>query len=128
MKNNKLIIALFIGVISAKQIPNINMIGAGIAHNDFVQVVNDTEFAKDHLDYGLHNTNEGKNLQNAFQIWAETQEAKDLFVVAQNSPKSKEGKPIFDELEAAGDIVETHGLLGESDGYHYAYLDNKQFA
>jgi hypothetical protein len=128
MKNNKLVVSLFVGAISAKQISNINMISAGIAHNDFVQVVNDTEQAKAYLDYGLHDTNEGKNLQSAFQIWTETQEAKDFFFVAQNFPKSKEGKPIFDELEAAGNVVETHGLLFEKDGNHYAHLDNKQFA
>ena len=46
MKNHKLIVALFIGVISAEQIPNINMIGAGMAHNDFLQVTKDTQAAK----------------------------------------------------------------------------------
>ena len=49
MKNHKLIVALFIGVISAEQIPNINMIGAGMAHNDFLQVTKDTQAAKHHI-------------------------------------------------------------------------------
>jgi hypothetical protein len=48
-------------------------------------------------------------------------------LVAEHFPQSKEGKPIFDELEAAGNIVEAHGILGEKDGNHYAYLDNKDF-
>jgi hypothetical protein len=30
MKNNKLVVALFVGAISTKQLPNINMIGAGM--------------------------------------------------------------------------------------------------
>ena len=72
MKNNKIVVALFIGAISPKQMPNINMIGAGIAHNDLVQVVNDTEQAKGYFGYALHESNEGKNLQSAFQIWSET--------------------------------------------------------
>ena len=104
------------------------MIGAGISNNDLVQVVNDTEKAKIHLGYALHDSIEGKNLQSAFQAWVETQEAKDFLFVADNFPKSEDGKPIFDELEAAGNVVETHGILGEKDGHHYAYLDNKQFA
>ena len=128
MKNNKLVVALFVGAISAKQMPYINMIGAGIAHNDLVQVVNDTKQAEGYLGYALHDSNEGKNLQSAFQIWAETKEAKDFLLVAEHFPKSKEGKPIFDEFEAAGNVVETHGVLGEKDGHHYAYLDNNQFA
>ena len=45
MKNNKIVIAIFIGIISAEQMPNINMIGAGMAHNDFVQVRNDSQDA-----------------------------------------------------------------------------------
>ena len=43
MKNNKLITALFLGTISAKQMANINMMGAGFADNDFVQVYNDNK-------------------------------------------------------------------------------------
>jgi hypothetical protein len=48
-------------------------------------------------------------------------------LVAEHFPQSKEGKPIFDELEAAGNIVEAHGILGEVEGVHYAHLDNKEF-
>ena len=48
-------------------------------------------------------------------------------LAAEFFPKSKEGKPILDELEAAGHVIETHGVLGEKDGHHYAYLENQQF-
>jgi len=47
-------------------------------------------------------------------------------LVAEHFPSSKEGKPIFDELEAAGHVVETHGILGTNEQSHYAYLDNQQ--
>ena len=48
-------------------------------------------------------------------------------LVAEHFPSSKEGKPIFDELEAAGHVVETHGILGTNEQSHYAYLDNQNF-
>jgi hypothetical protein len=35
---------------------------------------------------------------------------------AEAFPSSEEGKPIFDELEEAGHIVETNGIIGEQEG------------
>jgi hypothetical protein len=49
-------------------------------------------------------------------------------LVAEHLPKSKEEKPNFDELEAAGNVFETHGVLGEKYGNHFAYLNNKLFS
>ena len=102
------------------------MIGAGMLHKDFVQVSNATENAVGWLDYGLHETNEGKNVQDAFKIWADSKEAKDFMTVAEYFPESPEGKPIFDELEAAAHIVDEHGSLGvtEDPHSHYAHLSN----
>jgi len=61
----------------------ISMIGAGMLHNDFVQVSNATENAVGWLDYGLHETVEGKNVQDAFKIWADSKEAQDFKKVAE---------------------------------------------
>jgi hypothetical protein len=45
-------------------------------------------------------------------------------------PSSREGKPIFDELETAHNVVATHGSLDETEDphSHYAYLDNEHLA
>ena len=46
--------------------------------------------------------------------------------VAEYFPESPEGKPVFDELEAAAHIVDEHGSLGvtEDPHSHYAHLSN----
>jgi hypothetical protein len=36
MKNYKIVVALLVGAISANQMPNFNMMDAGITHNGFV--------------------------------------------------------------------------------------------
>ena len=130
MKNNKLIVALFVGAISAKQLPNINMIGAGLLHDDFVQVANDTQNAAFMLDYALNDSNEGKNLQSAFEIWADSASGKDVLNKAHQFPSDPQGKLIFDELEAAHNVVATHGSLDETEDphSHFAYLDNEHLA
>jgi len=106
------------------------MIGAGMLHNDFVQVSNATENAVGWLDYGLHETGEGKNVQDAFKIWADSKEAQDFMKVAEYFPESPEGKPLFNELEAAGHVVHEHGSFGQTEDphSHFAHLSNEGLA
>ena len=90
----------------------------------------DTSNAAFIIDYTLHETNEGKNLQSAFEIWADSASGKDVLSTAHQCPSSREGKPIFDELEAAHNVVATHGSLDETEDphSHYAYFDNEHLA
>ena len=82
------------------------------------------------LDYALHNSNEGKNLQSAFDIWADSPSGKDVLTKAHEFPSDPQGKLIFDELESAHNVVAAHGSLGETEDphSHYAYLDNEHLA
>ena len=90
----------------------------------------DTSNAAFIIDYTLNETNEGKNLQSAFEIWADSASGKDVLSTAHQFPSSREGKPIFDELETAHNVVATHGSLDETEDphSHYAYLDNEHLA
>ena len=108
----------------------ISMIGAGLLHDDFVQVANDTKDAAFMLDYALHYSDEGKNLQSAFDIWADSPSGKDVLTKAHEFPSDPQGKLIFDELESAHNVVAAHGSLDETEDphSHYAYLDNEHLA
>jgi len=62
MYSNKIVVALFVGAVSAKQLPNINMIGAGMLKSGQADVHNATVYAEAYGQYSLHNTTEGQNL------------------------------------------------------------------
>lgn len=62
MYSNKIVVALFVGAVSAKQLPNINMIGAGMLKSGQVEVRNATTYAQAYGEYSLYDTTEGQNL------------------------------------------------------------------
>lgn len=76
MKNNKLVVALFVGAISTKQLPNINMIGAAMLDKDIHDLQNTTHEAYVWGDSAINHTEEGNNLQSAYANWTQTDETK----------------------------------------------------
>lgn len=99
--NTKLVVALFVGAISANQLPNINMLTVQTSDEGVRQI-----------------TAQGQRVENAWNATVSTQEAQYAGLAGQAWANTTETQEFFGVLEKASHSQEAHRLHGHAQAVH----------
>lgn len=93
MYSNKLVVALFVGAISASQLPNMNMVWVGTSQDGKAEIQQRLETAYNSGNATI-NTYEAFQLRDNVTAWANSTEAQAWFAHLDNFSRSEEVQSI----------------------------------
>jgi len=114
--NTKLVVALFVGAISAKQLPNINMLTVQTS-DEGVEHISAQEHRVENAWDNARRTRQAHNAAQAGEAWAHSNETQEFFEVVQRASESDEAHRLDSHLRTI-----KYGIKQIPNGAH---IDNE---